>query len=62
MGREALEGLRFLASLPLAGTRQREGGGFSCINKRIISYPVMFKNYSIRMKNDVYVEASFDTI
>ena len=40
MGLEALEGLRFLASLPLAGTGQREGGGFSCINKRIISYPV----------------------
>ena len=40
MGREALEGLRFLASLPLASTGQREGGGFSCINKRIISHPV----------------------
>ena len=40
MGREALEGFRFLASLPLAGTGQREGGGFSCINKRIISHPV----------------------
>ena len=40
MGREALEGLRFLASLPLAGTGQREGGGFSCINKRINSHPV----------------------
>ena len=40
MGREALEGLRFLASLPFAGTGQREGGGFSCINKRIISHPV----------------------
>ena len=33
MGREVMEGLHFLASLPLAGTRQREGGGFSCINK-----------------------------
>ena len=41
MGREALEGLRFLASLPLAGTGQREGGGFSCINKQIISHPVI---------------------
>ena len=40
MGREVVEGLRFLASLPLAGTGQREGGGFSCINKRIISHPV----------------------
>ena len=42
MGREALEGLRFLASLPLASTRQREGGRFSCINKRIISHPVKY--------------------
>ena len=41
MGRGVLEGLRFFASLPLAGTGQREGGGFSCINKRIISHPVM---------------------
>ena len=40
MGREVLEGLHFLASLPLAGTGQREGGGFSCINKRISSHPV----------------------
>ena len=32
---------RFLTSLPLAGPGQREGGGFSCINKRIISHPVM---------------------
>ena len=40
MGLEVMEGLRFLASLPLAWTRQREGGGFSCINKRIISHPV----------------------
>ena len=40
MGREVMEGLRFLASLLLAGTGQREGGGFSCINKRIISHPV----------------------
>ena len=40
MGREALKGLRFIASLPLAGTGQREGGGFSCINKRIISHPI----------------------
>ena len=31
----------FLASLPLAGTRQREGGRFSCINKQIISHPVI---------------------
>ena len=44
MGCEALEGLRFLASLPLAGTRQREGGGFSCINKRIISHPVTLEH------------------
>ena len=28
MGREVVEGLRFLASLPLAGTGQREGGGY----------------------------------
>ena len=42
MGREALEGLRFLASLPLASTRQREGGRFSRINKRIISHPVKY--------------------
>ena len=40
MGREVMEGLRFLASLPLAGTGQRERGGFSCINKQIISQPV----------------------
>ena len=42
MGREVMEGLRFLASLPLAGTGQREGGGFSCTNKRIISHPVIY--------------------
>ena len=40
MGREALEGLRFLASLPRAGTGQREGGEFSCINKQINSHLV----------------------
>ena len=40
MGREVMEGLHFLASVPLAGSGQREGGGFSCINKRIISHPV----------------------
>ena len=37
MGLEVTEGLRFLASFPLAGTGQKEGGGFSCINKQIIS-------------------------
>ena len=42
MGQEMMEGLRFLASLPLAGTGQREGGGFSCINKRIISHPCIY--------------------
>ena len=45
MGREAMEGLRFLASLPVAGTGQREGGGFSCITKRIISHPVTVQNW-----------------
>ena len=40
MGREVMEGLRYLTSLPLAGTGQREGGGFSSINKRIISHHV----------------------
>ena len=40
MGREVIDGLCFLASLPLAGTGQREGGEFSCINKRINSHPV----------------------
>ena len=40
LGREVMEGLRFLASLPLAGTGQREGGRFSCINKRISSHPI----------------------
>ena len=39
VGQEAMEWLRFFASLPLAGTMQREGGGFSCINKRIITHP-----------------------
>ena len=46
MGRGVLEGLRFFASLPLAGTGQRERGRFSCINKRIISHPVSQKNQS----------------
>ena len=40
MGREVMEGLRFLTSLPLAGNGQREGGRFGSINKRIISHPV----------------------
>ena len=39
MGREVMDGLHFLTSLPLAGTGQREGGGFSCMNKQIISHP-----------------------
>ena len=39
-GLEVIERLLFLASLPLAANGQREGGGFSCINKRIISHPV----------------------
>ena len=42
MGREVMEGLSFLTSLPLAGTGQREGGGFCCINKWITSHPVMY--------------------
>ena len=41
MGPEAMEGLHFLAYLPLAGKGQREGGGFCYINKRIISHPVI---------------------
>ena len=37
---------RFLASLPHAGIGQREGGGFSCINKQIISHdPVICTLY-----------------
>ena len=40
MGPEAMEGLHFLAYLPLAGKGQREGGGFCYINKRVISHPV----------------------
>ena len=45
MGREALEGLCFLTSLPLASTGQREGGRLSCINKRIISHPVIICSF-----------------
>ena len=40
MGLEVMERLHFLASLPLSGTWQGEGGRFSCINKRIISHHV----------------------
>ena len=36
---EVLERLRFLASLPLAGTAQREGGGIRIANNRIIPHP-----------------------
>ena len=50
MGRYVMEGLHFLASLPLAGARQREGGGFSCINKRIISHPVTLIRYCRHVK------------
>ena len=39
MGVEALERLRFLASLPLAGTAQREGGGIRVANNRVIPHP-----------------------
>ena len=33
-------GVAFSRLPPSSGTRQREGGGFSCINKRIIPHPV----------------------
>ena len=41
MGWEAIERLRFLASLPLAGTGQREGGGFMVAIPHFKSQPVM---------------------
>ena len=52
MGREAMEGLHFLASLPLASTGQMEGGGFSCINKRIISHPVAGLKHKVTVMED----------
>ena len=39
MGLEVLERLRFLASLPLAGTEQTEGRSIRVANNRIISHP-----------------------
>ena len=39
MGLEVLERLRFLASVPLAGTAQTEGGGIRVANNRIIPHP-----------------------
>ena len=41
MGLEVLERLRFLASLPLAGTAQTEGGGIRVANNGIIPHPFM---------------------
>ena len=40
MGLEVLERLRFLISLPLAGTALTEGGGIRVANKHFIPYPV----------------------
>ena len=40
-----LERLRFLASLPLAGTAQTEGGGIRVANNGIISHP--FRVYPV---------------
>ena len=39
MGIEVLERLRFLASLPLAGTAQTEGGGIRVANNVNIPHP-----------------------
>ena len=43
MGLEVLERLRFLVSLPLAGTAQTEGGGIRVANHHFISHPFMWQ-------------------
>ena len=50
---EVLERLRFLASLPLAGTAQTERGGIRVANNRIISHPFTLPNQNLLYRKQV---------